>query len=108
MALNINLKQKFNINDIHNIINNNEFTDWNKLNFEKIKNLYKNLEQITYGQKYVIKKINNSIINMYLDMNKIFNKYKTADILFFDGLYEVGKTFLTQQLAKKYFWWKWL
>lgn len=89
ILFNTALKEKNNASYINNYqtnILNQDYTDWNQVDYEKINHLDNNLTSIIYGQEYAIKKTSTNIMNMYLDMNKILMKIKSLEFYFLMGL----------------------
>ncbi|QBF34826.1 ATP-dependent Clp protease ATP-binding subunit [Mycoplasmopsis phocirhinis] len=82
---------------------NQKESQWEKINYEKIKNLKNEFIKRVKGQNYAIDKIYNILTSSFLGLNGLLysqSKNKPKGILFFVGPTGTGKTEISKTLAE--------
>ncbi|MCV3743550.1 AAA family ATPase [Ureaplasma sp. ES3154-GEN] len=88
----------------YNLVNfNKQESEWEKINFNKIRELKEHFKNRVKGQDYAIEQININLINSFLGLNGLLyneSRSKPKGILFFVGPTGTGKTEISKTLAE--------
>ncbi len=94
-------KERFNLASF-----NKKDSEWEKIEFSKIKELKKNISDNVFGQKYAVETVAQIVKKSFLGLSGLLHSEtlnKPKGILFFCGPTGVGKTELSKVIAKEIF-----
>ncbi|MCR8613183.1 MAG: AAA family ATPase [Mycoplasma sp.] len=97
-SIDLTFKELFNISKF-----NKTKSDWEKIDYDRVKNIKKELSESVKGQDFAISNVERVIKNSLLGLNGVMNgenNKKPKGILFFAGPTGVGKTELAKSITK--------